>query len=77
MDDPTLHALGGLVLVDDHPAGPFQTIAAPFHLHGADVAVRGRAPELGEHSREILAEVGYGADEIDRLVADGVIGHTG
>lgn len=77
VDDPALHALGGLALVEDHPTGPFQTIAAPFHLHGADVAVRGRAPELGEHSREILAEAGYEPAEIDRLTANGVIGSGG
>ncbi|MDH4078169.1 MAG: CoA transferase, partial [Acidimicrobiia bacterium] len=59
---------------EHHPTGPFQTIAAPFHLHGADVAVRGRAPELGEHSQEILAEAGYARAEIDRLTANGVVG---
>ncbi len=74
VDDPALHALGGLVLVENHPTGPFQTIAAPFHVHGADVTVRGRAPELGEHSRDLLAEAGYEPTEIDRLVTTGVIG---
>jgi crotonobetainyl-CoA:carnitine CoA-transferase CaiB-like acyl-CoA transferase len=32
-----------------------------------------RAPLLGEHSAEILAEAGYSAAEIDSLAARGVI----
>ena len=31
------------------------------------------APELGEHSAAILAEVGYSEAEIDRMIADGVV----
>jgi formyl-CoA transferase len=31
------------------------------------------APRLGEHSREILAEAGYGAAEIDALIAAAAI----
>ncbi len=74
IDDPTLHELGGLHLIDDHPSGPFHTVAAPFRLRGADVSVRGRAPELGEHTRAVLAEAGLTSSEIDDLVAGKVVG---
>ena len=33
----------------------------------------GRHPPIGEHTREILAELGYRADEITRFLADGVV----
>ena len=32
------------------------------------------APHVGEHTREILGELGYGASDIDRLSASGVVG---
>ena len=32
------------------------------------------APRTGQHSRDILAELGYAAPEIDRLAADGIVG---
>jgi crotonobetainyl-CoA:carnitine CoA-transferase CaiB-like acyl-CoA transferase len=35
--------------------------------------IRRGAPLLGEHSREVLAEFGFGADEIDSLINTGAI----
>lgn len=72
--DPQADALGVLHLVEDHPGGAFHTINAPFSIHGADVEVRGRAPELGEHSRAVLERAGFERHRIDALLAEGVIG---
>ncbi len=73
VSDPQLEALGAFELVTDHPDGPFLTVSAPFAIEGADVGIRGRAPSLGEHGRELLTEAGYETDDIDRLITDGVI----
>lgn len=68
-------ARNGMFTEVDHPsAGRFRTLAAPFRLHGADVAVRGPAPDPGQHSREVLADAGFGGDEIERLLAAGTVG---
>jgi crotonobetainyl-CoA:carnitine CoA-transferase CaiB-like acyl-CoA transferase len=77
IDDPTLHELGGLQLIEDHPSGPFHTVAAPFHIDGADVSVRGRAPRLGEHTRAVLRAAGFDQAQIALLAEGGVIGTEG
>lgn len=60
VDDVQARATGMFVEVD-HPAGAFETLAAPFTMSVSDVRVRGRGPEIGEHTDEILAELGIDA----------------
>jgi crotonobetainyl-CoA:carnitine CoA-transferase CaiB-like acyl-CoA transferase len=72
--DPQAEALGLFSAVDDPTTGrAFRTVAAPFRIEGADIAVRGPAPDIGEHSRQVLAEAGYSEAEIDSLDRSGVI----
>ena len=57
-----------------HPsAGPYRTTGFPFRLGGGAVVHRGPAPALGQHSREVLAEVGLNEVEVDGLLATGVV----
>ena len=72
--DPQAEVLGMFAPVQDPVHGfEFRTVAAPFHIAGADIAVRGPAPDVGQHSRDVLAELGYSAEEIDALDQAGVI----
>jgi crotonobetainyl-CoA:carnitine CoA-transferase CaiB-like acyl-CoA transferase len=48
---------------------PIKLSAAPQPLPGK---LR-RPPELGEHTREVLASIGIGAKELDQLRAAGVV----
>jgi crotonobetainyl-CoA:carnitine CoA-transferase CaiB-like acyl-CoA transferase len=48
-------------------------VAAPVQFDDQLPAVRRSAPAQGEHTTEVLAELGYGSDEIDALFADGVV----
>ena len=73
VDDAQARAIGMYTSVD-HPAlGSIETLSAPFVMHGSDVRVRGRAPELGEHTDEVLAAFGVDTDEISSLRTAGVI----
>ena len=45
----------------------------PISMESALVYER-PAPRVGEHSRELLGELGYAPDEIERLVAGKVVG---
>ena len=55
----------------DHPR--MRLAAAPVQFDDQLPAIRHHAPGRGEHTAEVLAELGYGADEINTLFADGVV----
>ena len=59
----------GMILRD----GGFKTVASPLRVDGERLRLRQRPPALGEHSRTVLAELGYAADRIEALIADRTI----
>jgi crotonobetainyl-CoA:carnitine CoA-transferase CaiB-like acyl-CoA transferase len=71
LDDPHLCATGGLApitLPDGERAGQTaQTVLLPLALDGERLGVRRSPPQLGEHSAELLAELGYSADTAAQL----------
>lgn len=73
MDDPQARAAGVFGEIDHPVAGRFETLAAPFSMDAGDVAVRGPAPEIGEHTRGVLGAVGVGDGRVDELLAAGVV----
>jgi crotonobetainyl-CoA:carnitine CoA-transferase CaiB-like acyl-CoA transferase len=52
---------------------PEATVAFPVSFEGERLRHRRPPPRLGEHTEEILDELGYGSEELDRLFASGVI----
>ena len=57
-----------------HPAlGAVDQVAPPYELSATPASVRTPPPLLGEHSDEILSDVGYSADEIRALRDSGVV----
>ena len=67
-------AAGTLFLGIDDDAPGAGAVAVPFTVQGAEPGPHRRAPELGEHSREVLAGLGYSDEQIDALVERGVTG---
>ena len=45
----------------------------PLRMNGYDFNLRNDPPHVGEYGLEVLADVGFQADEIDRLIADGIL----
>ena len=63
-----------MVPVVEHPrAGPVQTIGLPVKFSTTPGGVKRAAPLLGEHTRDVLAEAGYAAAEIQALCDAGIV----
>ncbi len=73
VEDPALRERGAYSVVVHERAGAMEVVSAPFHIRGADIEVRGPAPDAGQHTREVLAEVGISEEDLDRLQAQGAI----
>ena len=71
-DDP--HVASREMRVDlEHPAaGTVPNIGLAAKLYGSPGSIRTAAPQLGQHTREVLADAGYSDAEIDRMFNDGV-----
>jgi crotonobetainyl-CoA:carnitine CoA-transferase CaiB-like acyl-CoA transferase len=76
LDDPHLKATGGLApitLCDGERAGQAtSTVLLPLTLGGERPGVRMSPPRLGEHTRELLQELGYAPEAMDALQAGGI-----
>jgi crotonobetainyl-CoA:carnitine CoA-transferase CaiB-like acyl-CoA transferase len=70
---PQVEARGLLVDVEHPELGTLRQVGPPFRLHATPACVRTPPPLLGEHSDEILAELGYAAADIARLRDEGVV----
>ncbi len=66
--EPAAEEAGAFVEVNHPTAGSFRSVAAPLRMSGSDLTSDVPAPGLGEHSREVLAEVGLTPDEIDEAL---------
>ncbi len=72
-DDPQVKARG-LVHTVTHPtAGPIRVFGPPVRLSDTPARVELPPPGLGEHTNTILREMGFGAAEIRRLRARGIV----
>lgn len=69
--DPQIRAAGAWIDMPDGQGGTFASPNAPARFPGADATERPPAPEVGQHTREILAELGYSDGEVEAMFAVG------
>ncbi|HRJ59510.1 MAG TPA: CaiB/BaiF CoA-transferase family protein, partial [Anaerolineales bacterium] len=71
-DEQLVH--GGSLLETTLPNGDVTHLPRlPFLLDGEGSGIESSPPKIGEHSREVLAGAGLGADEIEGLISKGVV----
>jgi crotonobetainyl-CoA:carnitine CoA-transferase CaiB-like acyl-CoA transferase len=62
------------IMTFEHPrAGTVRVLSHPVRYDGESLPLRILPPELGEHTEEILSELGYDEEAIDKLKAEGAV----
>jgi CoA:oxalate CoA-transferase len=72
-DDPHIRSRQMLVETTHPKAGRVRQIGVPIKFSETPGEIRRPAPEIGEHTEEILGQFAYAQGEIDRLRKMGVI----
>jgi formyl-CoA transferase len=72
MNEPSLRATGTVVEVDHPTRGKYLTVGNPIKMSDSATEVT-RSPLLGEHTDEVLRELGYGTADLAALRSNKVI----
>jgi crotonobetainyl-CoA:carnitine CoA-transferase CaiB-like acyl-CoA transferase len=73
-EDTHVRHIGMVREVEQPGLGTVRMLGFPFAVGGQRPAVRRPAPRLGEHTREVLGELGISDREIERLTTLGAVG---
>jgi len=67
-EEPSLRKTGTVVEVDHPKRGKYLTVGNPIKMSDSATEVK-HSPLLGEHTNEVLAELGYGKEQVEALRA--------
>lgn len=73
LDDPHIRASGSIQTYRHPELGALRQAVCPPRFSGTPVTPPMGAPQLGQHTREILAEINIADDEVDQLMSENVV----
>jgi crotonobetainyl-CoA:carnitine CoA-transferase CaiB-like acyl-CoA transferase len=73
-DDPQVQALGILQDINHPRGGQMRQPRPPVQFGSTPSSLRAHSPDVGEHTVEILSELGLSMQEMQKLAQDGAIG---
>src|SRR3954464_13743508 len=73
INDPQLRSNEIVIPLEGAGGKLTSTVNSPIQLHGVAKASARRAPDLGEHTEEILRELGFDGKDVDGLRASGAV----
>ncbi|UYO92835.1 CaiB/BaiF CoA transferase family protein [Pollutimonas sp. M17] len=73
LDDPQTRVRDMVIKVDHPVAGEIDALGLPIKFSGGNGVTRRGAPLYGQHTREVMAELGYTDTEIMQLIQAGVV----
>lgn len=71
-EDPALRKSGTVVEVEQQERGTYLTVGSPIKFSAFTPTITG-SPLLGEHTDDVLAELGYDAEQISKLHAKKIV----
>ena len=74
LQDPQARVIDAFAKVEHRSGEPIEVLRSPIEFHTTPASIRHAAPELGEHTEEVLLEYGYSWDDIAALKEKGAIG---
>ncbi|WP_314410516.1 CoA transferase [Pseudomonas kuykendallii] len=76
LDDPQIRHNGTFVEYEHHTEGRIKVPGFPYKFSKTPAAITQGAPLVGQHTRDVLREIGYPDEQIERLLASRVLNET-
>jgi crotonobetainyl-CoA:carnitine CoA-transferase CaiB-like acyl-CoA transferase len=72
-DDPQVKASEMVLELTDEKLGKYRQLGIPIKLCGTPGSLKTKAPELGEHTAELLKKMGYSEEKVQEYKTNGII----
>jgi crotonobetainyl-CoA:carnitine CoA-transferase CaiB-like acyl-CoA transferase len=68
IEDPQMRASGAFIKMDYPGHGVLETVNSPVFIDGFEKRKPTAAPEVGQHTREVLRDLGYSDDQVEAMI---------